>query len=87
VNFYKNLQPSRTGESDRFRKACHPAQLALAWLLAQGDDIACDSETKQRNYLEENSTRDCTDPQRELSQIEAGLRPGIVAGSRYMSSK
>jgi len=36
------------------RKQCTPAQLALAWVLAQGDDIVPIPGTKRRNYLEEN---------------------------------
>ena len=53
-NFQKNLDLlERVGEIAG-RKNCSPAQLALAWLLAQGDDIVPIPGTKQRRYLEEN---------------------------------
>jgi aryl-alcohol dehydrogenase-like predicted oxidoreductase len=67
------------------RKGVTPAQLALAWVLARGEDIVPIPGTKRRKYLEENAgavdvelTRD------DLAQIEAELPP--VAGERYDES-
>ncbi|MEO6058196.1 MAG: aldo/keto reductase, partial [Gemmatimonadales bacterium] len=54
-NFQKNLDlVERVGDIAR-RKRCTPSQLALAWVLAQGDDIVPIPGTKQRKYLEENA--------------------------------
>ncbi len=58
--------------------------MALAWLLAQGDDIVPIPGTKRRQYLEENvaATTISLTPD-ELSQIEAVAPKGIAAGDRY----
>ena len=53
-NFQKNLDLVQRVEEIARRKRCTPAQLALAWLLAQGDDIVPIPGTKQRRYLDEN---------------------------------
>ena len=54
-NFQKNLDLVRQVERDcQTRKHCTPSQLALAWVLAQGDDIVPIPGTKRRKYLEEN---------------------------------
>ena len=53
-NFQKNLDLVREIEVLAREKGCTPAQLALAWVLAQGDDIAPIPGTKRRKYLEEN---------------------------------
>src|SRR4051812_25951897 len=53
-NFQKNLDLVQRVEEIAERKHCSPAQLALAWLLAQGEDIVPIPGTKQRRYLEEN---------------------------------
>ena len=83
-NFGKNLQLA--GEVDTMAKAkgCTPSQLALAWVLAQGDDIVPIPGTKQRKYLEENLaaagivlTRD------DLARIEASFPKGAATGTRY----
>ena len=65
-------------------KGCTPSQLALAWVLAQGDFIVPIPGTKRRRYLEENLgaaqlvlTRD------DLAKIDAVLPPGAAAGERY----
>jgi aryl-alcohol dehydrogenase-like predicted oxidoreductase len=65
-------------------KCCTPAQLALAWVLAQGDDIIPIPGTKKRKYLEENAeavnivlTKD------DLEKIEALLRKYPNVGQRY----
>jgi aryl-alcohol dehydrogenase-like predicted oxidoreductase len=65
-------------------KHCTPSQLALAWVLAQGDDIVPIPGTKQRKYLEENveATKiELTDE--ELKRIAEVAPMGIAAGPRY----
>jgi aryl-alcohol dehydrogenase-like predicted oxidoreductase len=66
------------------RKGCTVAQLALAWVLAQGDDIVPIPGTKRRRYLEENVAALAVDltPQ-DLAAIEAITPPGAAAGDRY----
>src|SRR5579884_1573427 len=53
-NFEKNLQLVRYIEELAEKKGCTPAQLALAWVLSQGDDIVPIPGTKRRTYLEQN---------------------------------
>ena len=60
------------------------AQLALAWVLAQGDDIVPIPGTKRRKYLEENAgAADLKLSAADLSRIDRALPPGAAAGSRY----
>ena len=54
-NFQKNLDLVRRVEEIAVEKHCKPSQLALAWVLAQGDDIVPIPGTKRRKYLEENA--------------------------------
>ncbi|PYX85651.1 MAG: aldo/keto reductase, partial [Acidobacteria bacterium] len=53
-NFQKNLDLVRRVEELAIEKGCKPSQLALAWVLAQGEDIVPIPGTKRRKYLEEN---------------------------------
>jgi aryl-alcohol dehydrogenase-like predicted oxidoreductase len=63
-------------------KGVTPAQLALAWVLAQGDDVAPIPGTKRRKYLEENAAAvDVELTAEDMARIEAELPP--VAGERY----
>jgi len=83
-NFQKNLElVARVAQVARERK-CTPAQLALAWLLAQGDDIVPIPGTKRRKYLEENaaavSSRLTPDDLRRLDEV---VPRGAAAGARY----
>ncbi|MFZ3117389.1 MAG: aldo/keto reductase [Variovorax sp.] len=65
-------------------KGCTPAQLALAWLLAQGDDVIPIPGTKRIRYLDDNlgalDVALCAD---DLTRIGVALPPGIAAGGRY----
>ncbi|MBI3477017.1 MAG: aldo/keto reductase [Acidobacteria bacterium] len=54
-NFQKNLDLVKQVELMAREKECSPAQLALAWVLAQGDDVVPIPGTKRRKYLEENA--------------------------------
>ncbi len=65
-------------------KGCTPAQLALAWVLAQGEDIVPIPGTKQRKYLEENlGALDVTLDDADLERIDRVLPPGMAEGTRY----
>jgi aryl-alcohol dehydrogenase-like predicted oxidoreductase len=65
-------------------KGCTPAQLALAWVLAQGEDIVPIPGTKRRTYLEENvGALEVHLTPGELADIDALLPPGAAAGARY----
>ena len=66
-------------------KGCSPAQLALAWLLAQGEDIVPIPGTKSRTRLEENfgAVHVALTPA-DLARLDAAVPPGAAAGERYM---
>jgi aryl-alcohol dehydrogenase-like predicted oxidoreductase len=65
-------------------KGCTPAQLALAWVLAQGEDIVPIPGTKRRRYVEENiGALDVRLTPAELAKIDSILPPGAAAGPRY----
>ena len=83
-NFQKNLNLVARVESLAKEKNCTPGQLALAWLLAQGDDIIPIPGTKRRKYLEENAgalkvVLSTTD----LRRIEEVAPKGAAFGLRY----
>jgi aryl-alcohol dehydrogenase-like predicted oxidoreductase len=83
-NFQKNLDLVERVEAIANRKHCSPAQLALAWLLAQGDDIVPIPGTKQRRYLEENvRSLEIELTPTDLEQIEEVAPKGVAAGDRY----
>lgn len=83
-NFHKNLELVDKVTAIATQKGVTPSQLALAWLLAQGDDIVPIPGTKRRKYLEENvGATEVTLTPDELSQIEAAAPKGIAAGDRY----
>lgn len=65
-------------------KGCTPAQLALAWLLARGEDIVPIPGTKRRKYLEDNlgALEVQLSPQ-EMARIEKTIPSGAAAGTRY----
>ena len=83
-NFGRNLELVERIKALAARKGCSPAQLALAWVLAQGDDIVPIPGTKRRQYLEENvGALDVHLAPDELAEIDAILPAGAAAGSRY----
>ncbi|WP_322013868.1 aldo/keto reductase [Paraburkholderia sp. J12] len=66
------------------RKSCTPGQLALAWVLAQGDDVVPIPGTKRRAYLEENiAAKQVVLTRAEADEISALLPPGSAQGLRY----
>jgi aryl-alcohol dehydrogenase-like predicted oxidoreductase len=83
-NFQKNLDLVERVEEIARRKQCTPAQLALAWLLAQGEDIVPIPGTKQRRYLEENvGALEVELTSADLEEIEDVAPKGAAAGDRY----
>jgi aryl-alcohol dehydrogenase-like predicted oxidoreductase len=83
-NFGRNLELVERIKALAARKGCSPAQLALAWVLAQGDDIVPIPGTKRRRYLEENiGALDVHLAPDERAEIDAILPAGAAAGSRY----
>lgn len=83
-NFAKNLELVRRIEAMAARKGCTPSQLALAWVLAQGNDIVPIPGTKRRRYLEENAAAaDITLTPEELAEIDRVAPHGVAAGARY----
>jgi aryl-alcohol dehydrogenase-like predicted oxidoreductase len=83
-NLRHNQEIVRRVEAMAKWKKCTPAQLALAWLLAQGDDIVPIPGTKKRRYLEENAKAvEIELTAEELSQINKSIPVGFTAGDRY----
>jgi aryl-alcohol dehydrogenase-like predicted oxidoreductase len=83
-NFEKNQALVREIETMAGEKGCTPAQLALAWVLAQGDDIIPIPGTKRRKYLDENiAALDVRLDSDDLARIDRILPPGAAAGPRY----
>ncbi|HET7400366.1 MAG TPA: aldo/keto reductase [Usitatibacter sp.] len=83
-NFARNLELVEEIAALAREKGCTPSQLALAWVLAQGEDIVPIPGTKQRRYLEENvaALRIVLSAQ-DLMRIDRALPPGAAAGTRY----
>ena len=85
-NFEKNLRLVDEINAIAESKRCTPSQLALAWVLAQGDDIVPIPGTKHRKYLEENvGALKVTLTDDDLDRIDRVLPVGVVAGERYVA--
>jgi len=83
-NFQRNLDLVREIEAMAGEKGCTPAQLALAWVLAQGEDIVPIPGTKRRRYLEENlGALEAHLTSADLDRIDRIIPPGAAAGTRY----
>ena len=83
-NLEKNLLLVKQIEAVAERKKCTPAQAALAWVLAQGNDIVPIPGTKRRSYLEENiAAVSITFTTEELRRIGDAIPAGAAAGTRY----
>jgi aryl-alcohol dehydrogenase-like predicted oxidoreductase len=83
-NFEKNLDLVRQVEEMAKAKGCKPSQLALAWVLAQGDDIIPIPGTKRRPYLEENvGAVDIELTAEDLRRMDESFPQGVAAGLRY----
>jgi aryl-alcohol dehydrogenase-like predicted oxidoreductase len=83
-NFQKNLDLVERISRIAAEKNCTPSQLALAWVLAQGDDIVPIPGTKRRKYLEENAkAADIQLTPDDLRRVEEVAPKGSFAGQRY----
>jgi aryl-alcohol dehydrogenase-like predicted oxidoreductase len=83
-NFQKNLDLVKQIEKLAQEKGCTTAQLALAWVLAQGDDIFAIPGTKHLKYLEENiGAPGLSITPDELAALDAIAPKGAAAGDRY----
>jgi aryl-alcohol dehydrogenase-like predicted oxidoreductase len=83
-NFARNRELVRRVEAMAAEKGCTPAQLALAWVLAQGPDVVPIPGTKRRSRLEENlgalAVRLSPD---DIARLGRAVPPGAAAGARY----
>jgi aryl-alcohol dehydrogenase-like predicted oxidoreductase len=87
-NFQKNIDLVHKIEELAAQKNCTPSQLALAWLLAQGNDIVPIPGTKRRKYLEENlGALQVELTQQELELINEIAPKGVAAGDRYVKEQ
>ncbi|MFZ0979234.1 MAG: aldo/keto reductase [Candidatus Acidiferrales bacterium] len=83
-NFNKNLELVQRIEKIAAEKNCTPAQLALAWVLAQGDDIVPIPGTKRRTYLDQNlGALDVKLTAADLKRIDELAPRGAAVGARY----
>ncbi|MFZ0197734.1 MAG: aldo/keto reductase [Candidatus Sulfotelmatobacter sp.] len=83
-NFQKNLDLVRGVEEIAKEKGCQPAQLALAWVLAQDKNIVPIPGTKRRKYLEQNvAALDVKFTEDDLRRIDEIFPTGVAAGDRY----
>jgi aryl-alcohol dehydrogenase-like predicted oxidoreductase len=83
-NFQRNLALLREVEALAAEKGATPGQIALAWVLVQGEDVVPIPGTKRRAYLEENAAAAAVllDPA-DLAALEAAMPPGTAKGERY----
>jgi aryl-alcohol dehydrogenase-like predicted oxidoreductase len=83
-NFARNLALVERVRQLAAEKAATPAQLAIAWVLAQGDDVVPIPGTKRRRYLEENlAALQLRLTREDLIAIDEAAPRGAVAGERY----
>ena len=83
-NFQRNLDLVRKVEEIAKEKGCKPSQLALAWVLAQDDDIVPIPGTKRRKYLEENAAAvEIRLSQEDLARLDEVFPKDAAAGQRY----
>ena len=83
-NFARNLKLVRQVEAIAKEKGCTPAQLTLAWVLAQGEDVIPIPGTKRRSYLEDNAAAvNLTLTAEELRRLGEVAPRGAASGSRY----
>jgi aryl-alcohol dehydrogenase-like predicted oxidoreductase len=83
-NFDANLALVHAVEAMAREKGVTPARLALAWVLAQGEDIVPIPGTRRLKYLEDNlGAADLTLTPGEVDRLSALVPPGAVAGTRY----
>ncbi|HEY3303866.1 MAG TPA: aldo/keto reductase [Candidatus Binatia bacterium] len=87
-NLARNLALLTPLEEIAAAKGCTPAQVALAWVLAQGNDIVPIPGTKRRAYLEENAAAaEIKLNARDLAKLNETFVPGSTAGARYPAAQ
>jgi len=83
-NFAKNLDLVAAVRELATEKGCTPGQLALAWVMAQGDDVVPIPGTKRRTYLEENIAACAIElSEGDLKRLDDLAPRGVAAGGRY----
>ena len=83
-NFEHNLKPTEQLSAIAQRLGIEPAQLALAWVLAQGDDIAPIPGTKRRKWLEQNAAASQVALEQDvLNELDHIFPVGVAVGDRY----
>jgi len=83
-NLDRNLSLLDPIEALAREKSATPAQIALAWVLAQGDDIVPIPGTKRLSYLEENvAAASLRLTPEDLRRLDTAIPPGVTAGARY----
>lgn len=86
-NFQRNLDLVQHIQALAREKNCTSAQLALAWALAQGEDVVPMPGTKRRSYLEDNvGALEVVLTQEDLARIDRLLPKGVAAGDRYTAA-
>jgi aryl-alcohol dehydrogenase-like predicted oxidoreductase len=81
-NFYRNLELVKRIQEIAVEKGCQPSQLAIAWVLAQGEHIVPIPGTKRRSYLEENlGALKLKLSEEELVRIDEVVPQGSFAGA------
>lgn len=84
-NFERNLALLKEVEALAAEKGATPGQIALAWVMAQGEDIVPIPGTKRRKYLEENAMADALVlTVSDLRRLAAAFPKGVAAGERYI---
>jgi aryl-alcohol dehydrogenase-like predicted oxidoreductase len=83
-NFERNLELVDRVKEIAAEKDCSPGQLALAWVLARGDDVVPIPGTKRRSYLQENvEASEISLDEEDLARIDEAAPAGSAAGDRY----
>ncbi|HUB28413.1 MAG TPA: aldo/keto reductase [Terracidiphilus sp.] len=83
-NFTANMNAAARVREIAAQKGAKAGQVALAWLLAKGDDIIPIPGTKRRAFLEENiAAAELKLEPGEIAQLDAALAPEVIAGERY----
>lgn len=86
-NFTRNLQLVENVKKLAAQAGITPSQLALAWVLAQGEDVVPIPGTKRRKYIEENAAAVDIALTAELVQtLQDSFPPDVAAGDRYVSA-
>jgi len=84
ANFDANMRAAAVVREVAAKRSAQPGQVALAWLLAQGDDIVPIPGTRRRSYLEENlAAADVSLSDADVAMLDAALAPDKISGPRY----